>query len=246
MNRKRYQFEEKQAKENQRKEEWEREKSQNMQRSLMRAEESAEYIAGVQAKNGAMEEGRKNAILEKDRRAAENRARMERERQYRLMMQREGAKQQRMDKLFHLERSRRISEYRKELSLAKIRRTDVRTQAMDTRKKQLLDQRRQMRDNNRDIRVGMQTSLENFKTRGQFKLPDGMDTSFENPELQSILGTSSSGINLSAISADPNASGSGQARSKSAQQMRPSSRERSVAVDSGTSMDGEAAPAFSV
>ena len=63
MNRKRYQFEEKQAKENQRKEEWEREKSQNMQRSLMRAEESAEYIAGVQAKNGAMEEGRKNAIL---------------------------------------------------------------------------------------------------------------------------------------------------------------------------------------
>ena len=70
-------------------EDWEREKAQNQQRSKLRAEQSAEYIAGVQEKNDMLDASRKNAILEKERRAAENRARMERERQYRLMMQRE-------------------------------------------------------------------------------------------------------------------------------------------------------------
>jgi len=236
MNQKRAQFNEKQAKENQRKADWEREKSQNMNRSRMRAEQSAEYIAGVQAKNDAMEQGRKNSILEKDRRATENRERMRRESEYRSMMQREQKKQIRMDKLFHLERSRRIAEYRKELNLQKIRKTDARTLGMERRKSELLAQRRHMRDSNREIRIGMQSSLENFRTRGQFKLPDGMDTSFENPELQTILGDASGGINLSAIASDPNATDNRQRRHSSSA-MRPSSREASVAVDEGTSMD---------
>eukprot|EP01052_Picozoa_sp_SAG31_P072604 SAG31_NODE_31584_length_366_cov_0.958801_1_plen_92_part_10 len=44
------------------------------------------------------------------------------------------------------------------------------------------------RDENREKRVSLQNSLENFRIKKVFKLPDGMDTSFENPELNSMTG----------------------------------------------------------
>ena len=97
-----------------------------------------------------------------------------------------------------------------------------------------------LRDLNRDVRVSMQTSMEEFRTKKVFKLPEGIDTSFETPELQTLMASSSGGaLNLSAISASspgkPN-------RSASAMEMRrPNSRggggNMSMAsVDSGTTM----------
>ena len=73
-------FEDKLSQEEQRKADWEREKAQNAERTRMRAEESANYIAGVQEKNDSLDEARKQAIHEKNRRAQENRERMARER----------------------------------------------------------------------------------------------------------------------------------------------------------------------
>ena len=45
---------------------------------------------------------------------------------------------------------------------------------MSDRKKQLLDERRRIRDENREKRVALQTSLEDFRIKKVFKLPDGM------------------------------------------------------------------------
>lgn len=234
-------FEDKLEQETQRKADWEREKSQNAERTRMRAEESAQYIAGVMAKNDALEEGRKHAIDEKNRRAQENRERMAREREYKNALKREQQLQKRMDKLFHLERSKRIADYRKELAWQKMGRSDSRTRALEQRKSDLLNERRKMRDMNRDVRVSMQTSMEEFRTKKVFKLPEGIDTSFETPELQSIVGNSTNGtLNLSAIS---NSSSPGKSqRSASAMEVRrPNSRgggDTSMAsVDNGTSMD---------
>lgn len=145
-----------------------------------------------------------------------------------------------MDKLFHLERSKRIADYRKELAWQKMGRSDSRTRALEQRKSDLLNERRKMRDMNRDVRVSMQTSMEEFRTKKVFKLPEGIDTSFETPELQSIVGNSTNGtLNLSAIS---NSSSPGKSqRSASAMEVRrPNSRgggDTSMAsVDNGTSM----------
>lgn len=233
-------FEDKMAQETQRKADWEREKSQNAERTRMRAEESASYIAGVQEKNDMLDEARKQAIHEKNRRAQENRERMARERDYKNALKREQQLQKRMDKLFHLERSKRIADYRKELAWQKMNRSDARTQALEQRKTQLLAERRKMRDLNREVRVSMQTSMEEFRTKKVFKLPEGIDTAFETPELQTIVGNSSGGaLNLSAISAGTPGK---PARSASAMEMRrPNSRggggNMSMAsVDSGTTM----------
>ena len=51
----------KQAREAERKQDWERERDQKLERSRMRAQEKSEYIAGVQHKMAAIEEGRKQA-----------------------------------------------------------------------------------------------------------------------------------------------------------------------------------------
>ena len=97
-----------------------------------------------------------------------------------------------------------------------------------------------MRDLNRDVRVSMQTSMEEFRTKKVFKLPEGIDTSFETPELQTIVGNSSGGtLNLSAISvASP--AGKSKRSSSAMETRRPNSRgggNMSMAsVDSGTSM----------
>jgi len=164
-------FEDKMAAEDQRKAEWDREKAQNAERTRMRAEESANYIAGVQAKNDALEQGKKDSIDDKNRRAQENRDRMKRERDYRNALKREQQLQKRMDKLFHLERSQRIADYRKELAWQKMRRSDARTGALESRKHQLLNERRKMRDLNRDVRVNMQTSMEEFRCAEMFTMP---------------------------------------------------------------------------
>lgn len=234
-------FEDKLSQEEQRKADWEREKAQNAERTRMRAEESANYIAGVQEKNDSLDEARKQAIHEKNRRAQENRERMARERDYKNALKREQELQKRMDKLFHLERSKRIGEYRKQLAWQKMSRSDARTRALEQRKADLLNERRKMRDLNRDVRVSMQTSMEEFRTKKVFKLPEGIDTSFETPELQSIVGNSTKGtLNLSAISAS---STPGKPRSASAMESRrPNSRgggggDMSMgSIDNGTSM----------
>lgn len=233
-------FEDKLTQEQQRKDDWERERSQNAERTRMRAEESANYIAGVMAKNDSLEEGRKQAIDDKNRRAQENRDRMARERGYKNALKREQQLQKRMDKLFHLERSKRIADYRKELAWQKMSRSDARTGALETRKQQLLNERRKMRDQNRDVRVSMQTSMEEFRTKKVFKLPEGIDTSFESPELQSIVGNSTHGaLNLSGISAGD--ASTGKSRSASAMETkRPNSRgggnPNNASIDNGTSM----------
>jgi hypothetical protein len=71
---------------------------------------------------------------------------MRREQNYTMMEQKEEQTLDRMDKLFHLERSKRIMEYRKELAWQKIRRSDSRTKALEDRKSQLLEERRRLRD----------------------------------------------------------------------------------------------------
>eukprot|EP00736_Rhodelphis_marinus_P003796 Rmarinus@m.10796 len=197
MTAKRNAFDKKQREEDERRRQWDLYRQAQVMEAKKRGEEKQAQIKAVLSRMEDREEARKNSILLKELESGEAFRLKESERDRIRKEKMEEKRLQKEDKMYKVERNRRMQDYRNKKTLEKIQDDIRRTEMLKMKQNQLQDERARTRDASRLQKRKILQSMEQMRITKTFVWPEGIDMEFDHEDLRRIFQNLQAGSKVS-------------------------------------------------